>query len=469
MGACSTGYGIALGLCVALGCTTAGETLEDGGGGAPPDASGEPGTQVDAGAPSSCGDFACGWGEDCESCQEDCSSCAPALSLWMTAPDSAAPDPLGEERVGAFEGALLSDIEAAHESVFVAVYGLSRKNVAAALQRARTRGVDVRLVTECETRSGAQEQLLAELEAGGVLVADDRSSFGGLGAGCPEEGGAMHHKFVLIDRRLVWAGSANLTSTDLNYNHNHAFRIDDVRVATYFRTEWDELWLGHFGTGKAPRDALELQLGSAHIRVGFSPRRATNGDSVTRGLVLAGLESARSSIAFAAFALTDWQVSAVLAARPGVARGIVDATQSGQASSTALELCHQGIDLVIENFPGKVHHKLAAIDAGEPNALVIGGSANWSAGGFDENDETVLLVEDVGLAGQAGVEVERLVDDPASAGLSCCFHSAEAYTAASSLCGDAPCVCQNGLDDDFDGAVDDEDSGCAGPFTCPPG
>lgn len=467
MGLGSMGRGIALGLGLALGCAEPDGAPREGGGGAPPDASGEPAIGANAARPSSCGDFVCGWSEDCEGCAADCGSCLPALSLWMTQPKSDAAAPLSEERVGPLEAALLRDLEAARESVFVAVYALSRQNVAAALHRARSRGVEVRLVTECENRSGAQARVLTELEASGVLVADDRSSFGGLTSGCPEEGGAMHHKVVLIDRRLVWAGSANLTSTDLNYNHNHAFRIDDVRVAAYFGEEWDELSLGHFGPSKASRDALDLELGSAQIRVGFSPLRAANGDSVARTLVLDGLEPARSSIAFAAFALTDGPVSDVLRARSGLARGIMDATLSAQSSSSAQELCEQGLDLTIENLPGKVHHKLAAVDAGEPGALVLGGSANWSASGFDLNDETVLLVQDGQAARAAAAEVERLLRDPANAGLSCCFHSAEGYTGASAFCGPVPCVCQNGLDDDFDGAVDDEDSGCSGPFTCP--
>ncbi len=111
-------------------------------------------------------------------------------------------------------------------------------------------------------------------------------------------------------------------------------------------------------------------------------------------------------------------------------QGVVDATQSGQASSRVRELCERGIDVVVENLPGKVHHKLAALDADEPHAVVLGGSANWSGSGFDENDETLLAVHDVGLATRAAAEVARLIGDPAHRGLACCFHSAEAFDQA---------------------------------------
>ncbi len=255
---------IALGS-VLLGCGAQGEAREEG---ARPSSAVEesrPGGARGQDEPASCGDFVCGWGEACESCELDCGDCSTKLSFWLTEPVRDASSALNEETVGDLEQALLADLEAAGEEILVASYALSRQNIADKLEHAAGREVDVRLVTECENRDGAQGKLLGRLEASGVSVRDDRSSFGGLVPDCPEDGGTMHHKFVIIDRHLVWAGSANLTATDLNYNHNHAFRIDDELVAAHFQAEWEELWAGHFGIQKQESAVLTADVGGSRL------------------------------------------------------------------------------------------------------------------------------------------------------------------------------------------------------------
>lgn len=419
-----------------------------------------------AAARTSCGDFSCGFEESCGSCAADCGSCLAAIDLLFTEPLADATVARSEATIGPVESALLRDLDAAEESIWIAIYGFSRQNLARSLERAASRGVDVRLVTECEERTGAQAELLATLEASGASVRDDGSSFEGLSAGCPQPGGTMHHKFLVVDRRLVWVGSANLTVTDLNYNHNHLVRIEDSRVASVFAAEWEELWSGRYGKAKSARPAERVEVGGAEIEVGFSPRLRADGDSVTRTLALEALALAESSIEFALFALTDGSVAEELGRRPSLLRGLVDATLAGQSSSKSVELCGLGAALWVENLPGKVHHKLGVVDAGGPRAAVLGGSANWSGSGFDANDETLLVVHDRALATRAAAEIERLIEDPAHAGGACCFHAAEAYDAGSATCDGWPCVCINGLDDDFDGLIDEADAGCSAPFAC---
>jgi len=415
---------------------------------------------------SSCGDFTCGFEESCASCAADCGSCLAAIDILFTEPLGDATVALSEATIGPIESALLRDLDAAEESIWIAIYGFSRQNLARSLERAASRGVDVRLVTECEERTGAQAELLATLEASGASVRDDGSSFEGLSVGCPQPGGTMHHKFLVVDRRLVWVGSANLTATDLNYNHNHLFRIEEFRVASVFTAEWEELWSGRYGQAKSARPAERLELGGAEIEVGFSPRLRADGDSVTRTLAREALAPAESSIEFALFALTDGSIAEELGRRPSLLRGLVDATLAGQSSSKSAELCGLGAALWVENLPGKVHHKLGVVDAGGRRAAVLGGSANWSGSGFDANDETLLVVHDRALAVRAAAEIASLIEDSAHAGGACCFHAAEAYDAGSATCDGRPCVCKNGLDDDFDGLIDEADTGCSAPFAC---
>jgi len=412
----------------------------------------------------------CGWGEDCQACPLDCGDCVSRLGLWFTQPLADAAVALDEATLGDLERALVADLDGAAHSIEVAVYDLGRARIGASLASAARRGVRVRVVTECENRTPARSALWAELEAAGATVRDDRSSFAGLDADCPEDGGEMHHKFVVVDRHLVWAGSMNLTATDLNYNHNHAFRIEDEAVAHEFAHEWEDLWAGRFGRAKAPRTPRVLEVASARLEIGFSPRRAERGGevSVTRELVLGSLRAATASVAFALFALTDAAVGAALEQQAERVRGVVDATLAAHASARVAALCDQGAPLFVENLPGKVHHKLGVVDGEGPRPVVLGGSCNWSASGFDDNDETLIAVRDAALGSLASRHLEELLDDDAHRRSPCCFHAAEAYDGASARCGDRPCVCDNGLDDDFDGRTDDADSGCAAAFACEP-
>jgi phosphatidylserine/phosphatidylglycerophosphate/cardiolipin synthase-like enzyme len=411
-----------------------------------------------------CGDSVCGFDESCRSCTPDCGVCEPAALLLFTTPLADADVALADETVGALERHLLRDLDAAQESVELAIYDLTRAPILRSLARAARRGVTVRIVTECEHRTGTRARLLRELEESGVPIVHDRSSFGGLADGCPEDGGQMHHKFVIVDRQIVWVGSANLTPTDLNYNHNHMLRLASGRASAEFAREWDELFAGHFGAAKIERAAVRLEVDGVQLELGFSPRRGPAGESTTRGLLLGAVGEATSSIDLALFALTDETVTDALLASPANVRGAVDASQALHSSSRTRSLCGSGASLMVDNLPGKVHHKLGVVD----RSIVLGGSANWSLGGFDQNDEAVFVLRDRSLASLAAAEVARVLDAPAHVGARCCFHGAEAYDSASPVCGDAPCVCTNGLDDDFDGQKDDVDSGCQAPFRCTP-
>ena len=123
----------------------------------------------------------------------------------------------------------------------------------------------------------------------------------------------------------------------------------------------------------------------------------------------------------------------------------------GAASPYALNtrLCAANIPIKIENFGGKVNHKLAVIDVNGPDPRVITGSYNWTASGTDANDENTLIIHDAALA-QQYYQAYRQMYDALSAGTICGTCSAES----------GPSACYDGLDNDFDGRTDQDDSDC---------
>jgi hypothetical protein len=183
-------------------------------------------------------------------------------------------------------------------------------------------------------------------------------------------------------------------------------------------------------------------------------------------LVLDAVDAAQQSLRFAMFYLTDDRVQEALSRKANVGEGILDAVGAAYVGSRHDELCAHGMNVKVENFAGKLHHKLGVFDAEGPGATTILGSANWTKSGFGYNDESMLLVVGGAVAQAARLEYEALYDDAANQGLECCDHSAEGFNDNSPWCGALPCVCDDGLDNDYDNAIDAPDSECVSPFVC---
>ena len=179
------------------------------------------------------------------------------------------------------EALLLNEINGAKREILIAVQELSRPTIAKALVTAQQRQVDVRVVLENNYSQPWSQQLashlpkhqrqrweqlnaLADDNKDGITSADeayrgdaiailnrqripwiDDTEDGSRGSGL------MHHKFVVIDQRVVITGSANFTASGLHGdanapntrgNVNHLLRIESGDLATVFRTEFMQLW-----------------------------------------------------------------------------------------------------------------------------------------------------------------------------------------------------------------------------------
>jgi phosphatidylserine/phosphatidylglycerophosphate/cardiolipin synthase-like enzyme len=124
---------------------------------------------------------------------------------------------------------LISLINRANRSVYVAVYSFTRDSLAAALIYAKERGVEVRVVIERE-RAYEQGSEYPRLKSAGVDVRLD---------GNPN---LMHHKFMVIDGYVVVTGSYNWSSAAEERNDENVVVIFDRDVAQRFVQEFERVW-----------------------------------------------------------------------------------------------------------------------------------------------------------------------------------------------------------------------------------
>ncbi|MBM2844191.1 MAG: hypothetical protein HW404_2028 [Anaerolineales bacterium] len=306
------------------------------------------------------------------------------VEVRFTRPNQVGPQMLR----GGPDTALVEAIEAAQQSVDMAIYDLDLEAVRDALLRADGRGVAVRLVVESDN---LDTPALHDLIAAGIpVVADGRPPL-------------MHDKFTVIDGREVWTGSMNYTVNDAYFNDNNLIRLRDPAAAQAFAAEFDEMFSqSRFGALSAPsveRQGLDTPGGLLEIY--FAPE-----DGVAPRIVEL-IQDARQSVVFLAFALTSEEIAGALGAKAaeGVeVRGVMDAGQSGNLGSRYRELLEAGVEVRLDGNPDRMHHKVIVIDG----RLVITGSYNFSRSAETQNDENLIVLHDAAAAAAYRVEFERV-------------------------------------------------------------
>jgi cardiolipin hydrolase len=124
-------------------------------------------------------------------------------------------------------------VAATNISIDAALHRFNSQRLARALADARRRGVRIRLVTDRSKyeKSGATQELLS---SNGIPF---RLTYGRDGADSK-----MHHKFTLLDDRLVITGSYNWTFASEEQNHENILLLREPRLVEDFREEFESLW-----------------------------------------------------------------------------------------------------------------------------------------------------------------------------------------------------------------------------------
>ena len=374
------------------------------------------------------------------------------------------------------EQLLIENIDSAENSVEMAVQELTLPQVARALIRAHRRGVKVQIVVENSYSTPWSEQQfshlpkhqrhrwnqlnqLADSNGDGITTPDEAHQGDAVAllkeARIPmlddtEDGsrgsGLMHHKFVVLDRKIVITGSANFTSSGIHGdagdtttrgNVNHLLRLHGAELAEIFHIEFKELWGdgpggatdSRFGRSKESRGVQRAKVGQSMVEVLFTPHAK---DDAANGLnwLESFLTKAKRNIDMALFVFSAQQLADVLQekAKQGIKirlladRGFASRSYSEVLDLLGVALPDRNCKLEKNNQPfeialrgvgvprlargDKLHHKFAVID----NKTVITGSFNWSPAAAHTNDETLLVIHSPQLAKHFTREMDRLWD-----------------------------------------------------------
>ena len=128
---------------------------------------------------------------------------------------------------------IVAAINHTNKSIHISMYDLTEAQITAALDAARRRGVDVRIVAD-EHQSHEPHSELSYLVSHGVQV---RLSHGFRG-----NRSIMHDKFAVFDDGLIETGSFNWTTSADQFDFENAVFISDPAVASRYEDEFERIW-----------------------------------------------------------------------------------------------------------------------------------------------------------------------------------------------------------------------------------
>ncbi len=163
-------------------------------------------------------------------------ACAIMLGMAAAAPTARCQENAAAKVTAAFrdecEKLLVEKIDAAGKEIQVAVYTFTNRRIADALAAAAGRGVTVQVkLDKAQAEQEFSTRLVDSLRRAKISVRLIEMP----------DGYHMHHKFIVVDGRLVVTGSYNFTVAATRENWENVVCIESEKVAAAFAAEWRTL------------------------------------------------------------------------------------------------------------------------------------------------------------------------------------------------------------------------------------
>lgn len=124
---------------------------------------------------------------------------------------------------------LLDLLVSARESIDISVFTISDDRLAAAILTAHKRGINVRLITDNDKAYDQGSDVFYLIEQGLPVRMDASENH-------------MHHKFAIIDKKILVNGSFNWTRSATDYNQENILVTDEPKLVSAYLIEFESLW-----------------------------------------------------------------------------------------------------------------------------------------------------------------------------------------------------------------------------------
>lgn len=282
---------------------------------------------------------------------------------------------------------ILKLINSATQSINIANYEVESIDIANKLIEKFKKGVSVKIVTETDH---LKHDALVSLKTAGMIIKDDKRE------------GYMHHKFMVIDNKIVSLGGTNFTTRSLFEHNNDLLVIESTKLAENFNTEFSRLYDKGLFNGKdhsLPNTDISLP-DITSIKTYFSP----NGG--TKNAILNELKNAKKSIKFMAFSFTEKDLASMMITKfkeKITVDGIFDTCQIDKYSQFNT-LKSNKLNVLKDGNQALMHEKTMIID----DNTVITGSYNFSVSAETKNNEDCVIIKSDKIANLYVQEFERL-------------------------------------------------------------
>lgn len=261
--------------------------------------------------------------------------------------------------------------------------------------------------------------------------------------------GIMHNKFFVIDKKIVWTGSANISSSCIGgYNGNAMIRVESPEIAQLYLKEIDQMHdqeRFHQAKQNIPNNEKIRLDNETVVSSYFLPEH----DPIEREIIPL-LHNAKTRIYVPMFYLTHNQIIQELI-EAKQKRGvdvivILDASGAQNLYTKHHIMRDAGIPVYVENWGGKMHMKSATIDD-----VFILGSMNWTKAGSTNNDENLMIIYNKKIADKSAEYFKHLEKSLPEKTL---------HIDVLPESKDSINSCNDGLDNDHDGLTDKESPYC---------
>ncbi|MFN4151580.1 MAG: phospholipase D-like domain-containing protein, partial [Candidatus Sericytochromatia bacterium] len=282
---------------------------------------------------------------------------------------------------------ILKLIENAKESINIANYELESIDISNKLIEKFKKGISVKVVTETDH---LKHDALVSLKAAGAIIKDDKRE------------GYMHHKFMVIDNKIVSLGGINFTTRSLFEHNNDLLVIESTKLAENFNTEFSRLYDKGLFNGKdhsVPNVDISLP-DITSIKTYFSP------DGGTKKAIINELKNAKKSIKFMAFSFTEKDIASMMISKfkeKITVDGIFDTCQIDKYSQFNT-LKSNKLNVLKDGNQALMHQKTMIVD----DNTVITGSYNFSVSAETKNNEDCIIIKSDKIAALYVQEFERL-------------------------------------------------------------